>query len=67
VFAIIIVNGRDLNELLVENGLARIYGTRTPLFDGRDSRKYLARLAELEAQAKAARKGAWRFSNQQPQ
>jgi DNA ligase (NAD+) len=46
---IITAEGRDLNELLVENGLARIYGTRTVLYDGRDSRKYLARLAELEA------------------
>ena len=27
--------GRDLNELLVEGGLARIYGVRTPLPDGR--------------------------------
>jgi endonuclease YncB( thermonuclease family) len=52
-------DGHDLNELLVSAGLARIYGTRTPLPDGRDSRTYLARLAELEAQAKAARRGAW--------
>ena len=58
---IITAEGRDLNELLVENGLARIYGTRTALFDGRDSRAYLARLAELEATAKLERKGAWRF------
>ena len=58
---IITAEGRDLNELLVENGLARIYGTRTTLYDGRDSRKYLARLAELEAQAKKAKRGAWRF------
>ena len=50
-----------MNELLGENGLARIYGTRTTLPDGRDSRKYLARLAELEAEAKAAKRGAWRF------
>lgn len=49
---IITADGRDLNELLVENGLARIYGTRTALYDGRDSRAYLARLAELEAVAK---------------
>lgn len=54
--------GRDLNELLVENGLARIYGVRNPLPDGRDSRSYLARLAELEANAKKDRKGAWRFA-----
>ena len=53
--------GRDLNELLIENGLARIYGVRTPLPDGKTSAQYLARLAELEAQAKKARLGAWRF------
>ena len=47
-------------ELLVSAGLARIYRTRTPLPDGRDSRAYLAHLAELEAQAKAAKRGAWR-------
>ena len=59
-YAIVVTaDGRDLNELLVSNGLARIYGTRTPLPDGRDSRTYLARLAELEAPAKAARRGAW--------
>ena len=58
--------GRDLNELLVENGLARIYGVRTPLPDGRDSRKYLARLTELEKKAKAVKKGAWRFTGTTP-
>lgn len=31
-------NGSDLAELLVWNGLARIYGTHTPTPDGRDSR-----------------------------
>ncbi len=58
---IVTADGRDLNELLVENGLARIYGTRTELFDGRDSRAYLARLTEIEAAATRQRKGAWRF------
>ena len=58
---IVTAEGRDLNELLVENGLARIYGTRTVLYDGRDSRKYLAKLAELEARAKLFKRGAWRF------
>ena len=52
-------SGRDLNELLVSNGLARIYGTRTPLPDGRDSRTYLAHLPELENEARAAKRGAW--------
>ena len=39
--------GHDLNELLVSSGLARIYGTRTPLPDGRDSGEYLAHLHAL--------------------
>ena len=47
--------------LRIENGLARIYGTRTALYDGRDSRAYLAKLAELEAKAKQLQRGAWRF------
>ncbi len=59
---IVTAEGRDLNELLVENGLARIYGTRTALFDGRDSHAYLARLAELETVAKRDHRGAWRFA-----
>ncbi len=58
---IITAEGHDLNELLIENGLARIYGTRTALYDGRDSRAYLAKLAELEAKAKQLQRGAWRF------
>jgi endonuclease YncB( thermonuclease family) len=59
-YAIVVtVDRHDLNELLVSNGLARIYGTRTPLPDGRDSRTYLAHLRELETQAKAARRGGW--------
>jgi len=31
------------------------------LFDGRTSAQYRARLAELEAQAKKEKRGAWRF------
>ena len=59
-YAIVLTaDGHDLNELLVSAGLARIYGTRTPLPDGRDSRTYLAHLRELETQAKAAGRGAW--------
>lgn len=59
-YAIIMVNGRGLNELLVESGLARIYGTRVPLPDGRDSRTYLKALEKVEAKAKAARRGGWK-------
>jgi Chaperone of endosialidase len=45
--------------MLVSVGFARIYGTRTPLPNGRDSRSYLAHLHELENEAKAAKRGAW--------
>ena len=53
-------DGVGLCELLVQNGLARIYGVRTPLPDGRTSREYLARLDALEQQAKSAQLGGWR-------
>ena len=59
-------NGEDLAALLVKNGLARIYGTRTPLPDGTDSRTYLARLAELEGQARAAGRGGFTAQESPP-
>ena len=43
--------GHDLNELLVSNGLARIYGTRTPLPDSGDSQTYLAHLPRVGEQS----------------
>lgn len=52
--------GDDLAELLIRSGLARIYGTRTPTPDGRDSRDYLARLKALEELAKSEKFGGWR-------
>ncbi len=54
-------DGEDLCGLLVRNGLARIYGTRTPLPDGRTSSQYLAHLRQLERQAKAERLGGWKM------
>jgi endonuclease YncB( thermonuclease family) len=56
-YALVIVDGRDLNEILVERGLARIYGTRVPLPDGRSSADYLKKLREIEIAAKTAKKG----------
>jgi endonuclease YncB( thermonuclease family) len=53
-------HGEDLAELLVRAGLARIYGARTSLPDGRDSREYLARLAELEQAARLEGAGGWK-------
>lgn len=53
-------DGSDLAELLVKHGLARIYGTRTALPDGRNSRLYLSQLRDLEATAKQVQLGGWR-------
>ncbi len=52
--------GDDLGELLVKNGLARIYGVKTPHPDGRTSKEYEDYLEKLEAEAKAKRLGGWR-------
>ena len=54
-FAVVTVGGRDLAELLVENGLARIYGWRT----GADGEQKVRRLRQLEAKAKTRRVGGW--------
>ena len=62
-YAFVETGGRDLNELLVAQGLARIYGTRVPLPDGRDSRTYLAALGQLELAAKREKRGAWGVAN----
>jgi endonuclease YncB( thermonuclease family) len=56
---ILTADGKDLAEELVRNGLARIYGTRTVLWDGRTSKEYDARLAELEEEAKREKRGGW--------
>lgn len=53
------MDGEPLVDALVRNGLARVYGVRTPLYDGRDSRTYLGHLAKLEEQAKTQRLGGW--------
>ena len=56
---IITADGKDLAEELVRNGLARIYGTKTVLPDGRDSKTYIIALQALQEEAKAAKGGGW--------
>lgn len=48
-------------ETLIQGGLARVYGVRTPLPWGEDSRSYLARLSQIESEAKEKRLGAWGY------
>jgi endonuclease YncB( thermonuclease family) len=58
-YGLVEVAGEDLGEQLVANGLGRIYGTRVPLPDGRDSRSYRAALKRLESEARRRRLGGW--------
>lgn len=58
-FAMIEVDGKWLSSMLVENGLARIYGKRIQLPDGTDSRTYLDTLEKLKESAMKDKKGGW--------
>lgn len=58
-YAVVETDKGNLAELLVKNGLARIYGKRVQLPDGTDSRAYLEKLAALKEKAMAAYKGGW--------
>lgn len=59
-FGTVTVGGRDYAELLVENGLARIYGKPA----GADAKARFARLRKLETEARKDRRGAWALSSE---
>jgi endonuclease YncB( thermonuclease family) len=56
------VDGRNLAEILVTEGLARVKGVGRALPTGEKSRDYMDRLTALEAEAQAKRIGAWSTS-----
>lgn len=56
---ILFPDGEDLSAKLVRAGLARIHTGGTTLPDGREARAYQQQLQQLEAEARAARRGAW--------
>ncbi|MGD9782597.1 MAG: tetratricopeptide repeat protein [Kiritimatiellia bacterium] len=58
-FGIVQVGKEDLGELLVANGLARVYGGSTVLPDGTSIDSQFAKLRQLERRAKAKRLGGW--------
>ena len=58
-FGIVQVGKEDLAELLVQNGLARVYGASAVMPNGRGVDDEFARLRQLEHRAKAKRLGAW--------
>ncbi len=53
----------DLCELLIFNGLARIHGTKSAPPGVASSAEEIARLQELERQAKEAHRGGWDIAN----
>jgi endonuclease YncB( thermonuclease family) len=55
----IFVEDQNLAELLVANGLARIYGMHANLPDGTHASAFEAHLRELEQKAKSEHLGAW--------
>jgi len=61
-YALVEVDGRNLGELLVENGLARLHGVSVNLPDGTKINDYIPTLAELENAAKKRKVGAWATS-----
>ena len=58
-FGIVQIDKDDLAELLVQNGLARVYGASAVMPDGRTVDAQFARLRQMEHRAKAKRLGAW--------
>lgn len=58
-YALIEVDGKDLGALLIQQGLARVYGMKTDLPDGSDAARMTNRLQQLEREARAKKVGAW--------
>ncbi|OVE76326.1 hypothetical protein BVX97_01455 [bacterium E08(2017)] len=58
-FAMIKAGDKYLSEALIENGLARLYGYRVDLPNGKRWKKYLADLKVAEKAAKRSNKGGW--------
>ncbi len=58
-FGIVQIGKEDLGELLVAEGLARVYGSSTVMPDGTSIDQQFASLRQLERRAKAKRLGGW--------
>ena len=58
-YGIVQIGKEDLGEMLVANGLARVYGGSTVLPNGTSIDAQFERLRQLERRAKAKRLGGW--------
>jgi competence protein ComEA len=58
-YAVVLVNGKNLAEELVANGLARIHGFRANWPDGPRSTTFINKLKNLELTAREQKRGVW--------
>jgi len=58
-FGVVKIGKKDLAELLVKEGLARVYGASTVMPNGTPVDGEFARLRQMERRAKAKRRGGW--------
>lgn len=58
-FGVVKIGKRDLAEMLVEEGLARVYGESIQLPDGTMPDMFFDRLRRLEQQARQKKRGVW--------
>ncbi|HJT79963.1 MAG TPA: thermonuclease family protein [Chthoniobacterales bacterium] len=56
-------DGRDLAEILVQEGLATVKGKKRKRFDGSPGKQFQLHLRNLERQAAQNRKGAWKLAS----
>jgi len=64
IYAFVVTStGRDLAELLVENGLARNFGVKRQRYDGISHTEVEMRLRDMEISAMLANRGIWQESN----
>lgn len=66
-YAMIRVQDRWLDEWLVEEGLARIYGQGAHLPDGTNANTHRSRLRKLENEARSGRRNGWRYAQRAEQ
>ena len=58
-FGVVLIGNKNLADLLVEEGLARVYGASVTMPDGRNATTIYDQLRALETRAKQQKKGAW--------
>lgn len=64
IYAFVVTSaGRDLSELLVENGFGRSFGVKRERYDGVSAAEVESRMNDMETAAMLGHRGAWSESN----